>query len=147
MPFLIGKVPLKAWPPQLLEASYAPVWHLGYRLIKFNETWHAIWLFIWLLWRHTRPKSLLFQFLYDPFANINSNFCNLRLLRIIRVGIVISLNRYKMQTFSARGLQVEICEKEEKRLGTNVLPWQQHELPKIFIRVHPLSVPSFIGFY
>jgi hypothetical protein len=24
MPFFTRKVPLKAWPPQLLEASYAP---------------------------------------------------------------------------------------------------------------------------
>jgi hypothetical protein len=29
-----------------------------------------------------------------------------------------------MQTSSARGVQEENCEKEEKRLGTNVLPWQ-----------------------
>jgi hypothetical protein len=38
-----------------------------------------------------------------------------------------------MQTFSARGLQEEIVEKEEERLGTSVLPWQPHDLPKIFI--------------
>jgi hypothetical protein len=46
----------------------------GY-LIKCNETWYTKWvqrseqfgLFIWLLWQHTRPQSLLFQFLYDPF--------------------------------------------------------------------------------
>jgi hypothetical protein len=46
----------------------------------------------------------------------------LSLITIISVGIVISLNRYNMQTSSARGLQEEICEKEEKRLGTSVLP-------------------------
>jgi hypothetical protein len=39
----------------------------------------------------------------------------------MRVGIVICLKRYKMQTSSARGLQEEICENEEKRLGTSVL--------------------------
>ena len=60
---------------------------------------------------------------------------------------MISLNRYNMQTSSARGLQEEICEKEEERLGTSVLPWQPHDLPKIFIWVHPLNEPSFIEFY
>jgi hypothetical protein len=52
-----------------------------------------------------------------------------------------------MQTSSARGIQEDICEKEEKRLGTSLLPWQPRDLPKIFIWVHPLSVPSFIEFY
>jgi hypothetical protein len=54
-----------------------------------------------------------------------------------------------MQTSSERGPQEEICEKEEKRLGTSVLPWQPDDLPKIFIWiwVHPLSVPSFVEFY
>jgi hypothetical protein len=43
---------------------------------------------------------------------------------IIHLGVVISLNRwrYNMQTSSARGLQEEICEKEEKRLGASVFP-------------------------
>jgi hypothetical protein len=52
-----------------------------------------------------------------------------------------------MQTSSARGLQEEICEMEEKRLGSSVLPWQPYDLPKIFIWAHPLSVPSFTEFY
>jgi hypothetical protein len=30
MPFLIRKVPLTAWPPKLLEASYAPVLHRSF---------------------------------------------------------------------------------------------------------------------
>jgi hypothetical protein len=34
----------------------------------------------------------------------------------------LPVNRYNMQTSSARGLQEEICKKEEKRLGTSVLP-------------------------
>ena len=46
----------------------------------------------------------------------------LSLITIISVGVVISLNRCNMQTSSARGLQEEICEKDEKRLGTSVLP-------------------------
>jgi hypothetical protein len=47
---------------------------------------------------------------------------SMSLITIICVGIVITLNHYNMQTSSARGLQEKICEKEEKRLGTSVLP-------------------------
>ena len=38
-------------------------------------------LFIWLLWQHTRPQSLLFQFLHDPIIIIQllwSNYFELK---------------------------------------------------------------------
>ena len=81
------------------------------------------------------------------FQRNKQQFLQFSLINIIRVVIVISLNCYNMQRFSARGLQEDICEKEEKKLGTSLLSWQPHDLPKIFIWVHPLSVPSFIEFY
>jgi hypothetical protein len=115
------------------------IWYLGDLLIKFNETWQlaltlsgpagatkwTIWLVIMVVMAtHSSPVPSLPISIWSISNEINSNFCNYcLLLLIIHLGVVISLNRYNMQTSSARGLQEEICEKEEKRLGASVFPW------------------------